>query len=221
MSEQDKNLMEQFMRFVGLLHRYQMHRFRSHGPFGNPHRGQGRVLSILKMQPEISQKELLYLLDMSKQSLGELLNKLERSGYVTRVPSEEDRRAANIRLTPEGAAAAGDIDTEQPDADNLFDCLDDEEQKKFSEYLDRLSAELEKQISDSGMDNTAFGRHMGGHFWGGHRGPVPGAEQFGPGYGGFDPRQRFGHGGPYGNGRHNEHHHGGYPHNGAHSDDEE
>ena len=48
-------------------------------PYGDSRRGQGRVLAILKMQPEISQKELLYLLDMRPQSLGELLSKLEKT----------------------------------------------------------------------------------------------------------------------------------------------
>lgn len=33
------------------------------------HIGQGRVLAILKLKPEISQRDLSYLLDMSKQSL--------------------------------------------------------------------------------------------------------------------------------------------------------
>jgi DNA-binding MarR family transcriptional regulator len=81
-----------FARLEMLMRRSHMHKFRSHGPFGNPHGGQGRVMAILKMQPEIGQKELGYLLDMSKQSLAELLGKLEKSGYITRTQSEQDHR---------------------------------------------------------------------------------------------------------------------------------
>ena len=75
------------MRLEGLLHRHMaVGRQRT---FMNPHRGQGRVLSILKLKPEITQKELTYLLDMSKQALGELLKKLENCGYITRTPSRK------------------------------------------------------------------------------------------------------------------------------------
>jgi DNA-binding MarR family transcriptional regulator len=211
MSEQVKNLLEQFIRLSGLLHRYQMNQYINRRPFGNPYRGQGRVLSILKMQSEISQKELLYLLDMSKQALGELLNKLERSGYITRTISKEDRRAVNIKLTPEGMAVAGDINTEQLDADNLFDCLNDEEQEKFSEYLERLAAELEKKLDDSEMYNTSFGGHMRGHH---------GSRMKTDDYGN-DHHQVFGHGSHRDIDHHNEYHHGRRPHNDSHPDDKE
>ncbi|MCO5382366.1 MAG: ATP-binding cassette domain-containing protein [Methanosarcina barkeri] len=103
-------ILEQFIRLQGLLHRYHTQHFMEFGPLGNSHRGQGRMLSILKLKPEISQKELTYLLDMSKQGLAELLNKLEKKGYIKREPVEEDRRSFNIKLTEEGAAVAGEID---------------------------------------------------------------------------------------------------------------
>lgn len=60
---------------------------------------------MLKLKLEITQKELTYLLDMSKQALGELLSKLEKAGYITRKPSEEDRRMIIITLTEKGKAA--------------------------------------------------------------------------------------------------------------------
>ncbi len=211
MSEQIKNLMEQFTRLSGLLHRYQMNQYLSRRPFGNPYRGQGRVLSILKMQSEISQKELLYLLDMSKQALGELLNKLERSGYITRTISKEDRRAVNIKLTPEGMAVAGDIDTEQSDTDNLFDCLNDEEQGKLSEYLERLAVELEKKFGDSELYHSSFAGHMGGHHGFRMRTDDYGNNQ----------RQVSGHGSHHDVDRHSEYHHSRRPHRGTHSYDTE
>ena len=211
MSEQAKNLMEQFTRLSGLIHRYQMNHYINRRPFGSPYRGQGRVLSILKMQSEISQKELLYLLDMSKQALGELLNKLERSGYITRTISKEDRRAVNIKLTPEGMAVAGDIDSEQSDAGNLFDCLNDEEQEKFSGYLERLVVELEKKFDDNEMYHTSFGGHMGGHHGSRMRTDDDGT----------DYHQVFGHGSHRDIDRHNEYHHGRRSHNDSHPDDKE
>ncbi len=163
MSDENKDLMEQFMKLEGLLHRYLMFNLRNHGPFGNPHRGQGRVLSILKMKPELSQKELGYLLDMRNQSLGELLNKLEKSGYITRTPSEEDRRTTNIRLTPEGEEAASAAD-EAKHEDDIFSSLNEEEQAQLSSYLDKIIAKLEALFTGAEQDMQDFGEHMRGWF---------------------------------------------------------
>lgn len=86
-------------------------------------------------------------MDMRSQSLGELLAKLERSGLITRTPSDADRRVMNIRLTPEGMEAANQ--TAQMQEDVLpFDCLNADEQTSLSEYLDRIIEQLEKKIRD-------------------------------------------------------------------------
>ena len=75
-----------------LMKRRQMFSQAEAGPFADATRGQGRVLAMLKIQPEIATKDLSYLLGIRQQSLNELLNKLEKSGYVERRPSEADKR---------------------------------------------------------------------------------------------------------------------------------
>ena len=142
MSEK-REIVEHLMRLQAILHRYQIHSFMNFGPWGNPQRGQGRVLSILKLKPEISQKELTYLLDMSKQALAELLNKLEKNGFIQREPSSEDRRSVNIKLTEAGTAAAGEMEDMSPELVRLFDCLNDEELSNLNEYLERI---LERRL---------------------------------------------------------------------------
>ena len=178
MNEPDEKLMEQFLRIQSLFHRFQIFHFRNSGPFGNPHRGQGRVLSILKIQPEISQKELGYLLDISKQALTELLIKLENNGYITRTQSEEDRRAMIIKLTPKGAESFDEIDDDHLDINKLFGCLNEEEQKNLSDYLLRIIEELESQLKELGIDI-----HRGSHPHGGW----PGGPRFTPDGGNHDP----------------------------------
>ncbi len=148
MSKKSANLLEEFSHVQKLLSKYQLWYYRKFGPTGDPHRGQGRVLAILKLQPEISQKELSYLLDMRNQSLGELLSKLEKSGAITREPSDEDRRSMNIKLTEEGAKLIKPFGGNQDDASKIFDCLSIEDQAKLHEILDCLSQELEKLLSD-------------------------------------------------------------------------
>ncbi|HKA96427.1 MAG TPA: MarR family winged helix-turn-helix transcriptional regulator [Streptosporangiaceae bacterium] len=52
---------------------------------------------------------------MTKQSMGELVDHLEAAGYVERVPDREDARVKAIRLTPRGrhaTRAIADIGTQ-------------------------------------------------------------------------------------------------------------
>jgi len=126
--------------------------------FMNPHRGQGRILAILKLQPEIGQRELGYLLDMSKQALAELLGKLEKSGYITRTQSEKDRRSYIIKLTDAGRDALPDdsfITDDNREKTAFFDCLNDEEQNNLNGYLGRIITELEKKFDDNDEDDYA------------------------------------------------------------------
>lgn len=199
--ENNASLMEQFFQFIMLLRRYQFHVRGDQEHFGDPHRGQGRVLALLKIKPEITQKELTYLLNMRNQSLGELLTKLERSGLITRAPSEQDRRVMNVKLTEAGAEAADQLEQRQQDENKLFDCLNEDEQAKLSEYLNRLIGQMTKQIGGG-----ASSEQHPGDFWGGHgrhrphgKGPhgfrfqrKPGFPSFGwgPGRAPFD--ERFG-----------------------------
>ncbi len=156
--EGELDLFGQFARVEWLLHRYHQHKRRMHGPMGSPHRGQGRVLALLKMQPEISQKELSYLLDMRPQSMGELLVKLEKSGYIIRKQSDEDRRIVNIELTEEGKK----VTEERPDYGDIFNCLDKKEQETLNNYLVRIINHVEEQFSGEEQDGKEFvgGPHM-------------------------------------------------------------
>jgi DNA-binding MarR family transcriptional regulator len=156
----DKNLMEQLRKLTHALGRHHLHQFHAFGPFANPHHGQGRVLTILKMKEEITQKELGYLLDMRNQSLGELLSKLEKSGYITRTPSDEDKRTTIIKLTETGKAATETADNREDDF-GLFDCLNDEEKAAFHDYLERIIPAFEKHTAEHGMEQSAHEHEQG------------------------------------------------------------
>ncbi|MDR0906341.1 MAG: MarR family transcriptional regulator [Oscillospiraceae bacterium] len=146
MEENKEGLLELFFRAELLMHRLEVIRFREYGPMGSPHRGQGRVLSILKMQPEISQKQLAYLLDMRNQSLGELLVKLEKSGMITRTPSQEDKRAMIIRLTEAGVAASQEADDSRSSSEKVFESLSDTERENLRATLKKLIDWIDKRL---------------------------------------------------------------------------
>ncbi|MCI1643812.1 MAG: MarR family transcriptional regulator [Bifidobacterium crudilactis] len=108
-------------------------------------RGQGRVLLTLTLSSTVSQKDLATILGLSRQALGQLLSKLEGKGYITRQPSQEDKRVAMVRITEKGKQAASQLhESMQHDAD-IFDCLSDEELAQFSGYLNRIIDNIERK----------------------------------------------------------------------------
>jgi len=149
MENNEQELLEKFYQLTWLLRRGMIGHLRDHGPMGAPYQGQGRILSLLKLKPEISQKELAHILNIRSQSLGELLAKLERSGYITRTPSEVDRRGMDICLTESGKAVS-EKDVESANQESFFDCLNKEEQTTLNDYLERLIKSLEEQQAEGG-----------------------------------------------------------------------
>lgn len=135
-------LYSKLTRLQWLLQRQHLQRHAERGPAADPTRGQGRVLAMLKMQPEISTRDLSYLLGIRQQSLNELLGKLEKAGYVARTPSEADKRVVMASLTEKGRAAQSG----GPDLSRIFGCLSETEGAAFSEYLDRIIAALEDEL---------------------------------------------------------------------------
>lgn len=144
MTEPRERIPEQIQQLCAMIHRAAFHDF--HGGSHNPHRGQGRVLAVLKLKPEISQKELTYLLGTSRQSMAELLAKLEKNGLIIREPSAEDPRSKIVKLTDAGAEAADKLDSERDDSADLFDCLSADEQSTLSQLLDKLIQQFEHRF---------------------------------------------------------------------------
>ena len=180
----EPDLLEQLVRLEWLLKRQHLRRHLAHGPMAAPQRGQGRILSLLKLKPEISQKELSDILDIRPQSLGELLAKLEKAGYIERTPSETDRRGMNVRLTEAGRSAA-----EQPDDSgpaDFLDALTEEERANLASYLSKITERLEAD-EPADFAEAMHGRHHGF----GHHGPHDHGR--GPGFGGRGRHAYFGH----------------------------
>jgi DNA-binding MarR family transcriptional regulator len=60
---------------------------------------QGRILFVLWQKEGISIQELAKKTSLGKSTLTSMLDRLEKAGYLTRVPSREDRRKILIKLT--------------------------------------------------------------------------------------------------------------------------
>jgi hypothetical protein len=112
---------------------------------------------------------------MRPQSLGEILSKLEQKGYITRTPSDSDKRVMIIRLTDEGKNAIAD-EEKLPNFDELFSSLSGDEIEALGGYLSRISDDLIERIGIGEDDSPGFGRrphrrfpHAGGDPRHGHK----------------------------------------------------
>ncbi len=199
------DLYEKLSTLQWLMKRHQMFCQAESGPFADTSRGQGRILAMLKIQPEIATKELAYLLGIRQQSLNELLNKLGKNGYVERKPSENDKRVMIVHLTEKGKQL------QQPETDyqSIFNCLLPEELQQLSQYLDRIIEAFQVQTGNDSEENNNIDwmsqarERMGDeHFeqlmcmreraFGHMRPPkdIPGAERFSENYTGPVPDRR-------------------------------
>jgi DNA-binding MarR family transcriptional regulator len=183
-SETDDPRQEAMRRLstVGMLQAHQLRRAKRAGrgaPWLDPSQGQGRVLALLQLKPETTQKELTFLLGMSRQATAELLSKLEKQGLIEREPSSGDKRVAVVRLTEAGQAAEQATERPPHGTPELLDVLDDDEVAQLSGFLGRVLDRAEQDWADEfGERREAF-------------------EEFWRSRGGFDPRMRpgFGRGG--------------------------
>ena len=146
-----QELYEKLSTLQWLLQRYRTKNFQRRGPFMDPTRGQGRVLTLLKNQSDMTTKDLSYILGIRQQSLNDLIKKLEKSGLVERVPSEKDKRVLIVRLTEKGK----NYQTEEQDYSGMFAGFSEEELEQFSEYLSRMITTLSNDYG-SPFDEDAY-----------------------------------------------------------------
>ncbi len=161
-----------------------------HGPRPGPSmfQGQGRVLRLLSLHSPIAQKDLVYLLGIRSQSLGELIAKLEEAGLITRRPDPDDQRTWVVEITEEGRKTVdGHAAALQ---DDPFAVLSEDERSQMASMLDRVIDELEQKFPGMVDRRMQMMRRM----WFGQDGPDLSDFGWGPhGHGG----RRF-RGGPGG-----------------------
>lgn len=75
-----------------------------------------------------------------------LIDRMERIGWVKRVPDPEDRRISRVVLTPAGRSLAGKlIPQHSSDIEELFSSLKEREILQLRDLLDRLIAGVEQR----------------------------------------------------------------------------
>ena len=119
-----------------------------HGPT-DPSRGQGRVLSLLKIRDGLSTRDIAEVCGIRVSSLNETLARMERDGLVERRASEQDKRIQLAYLTDAGRAV-------EPVSEHLPDRVladfSEEELAQLGSYLERIAAKLEEELGEEGRE---------------------------------------------------------------------
>ena len=119
-------------------------------------RGQGRILAALKLKDGIATRELAYVLGIRVPSLNEALSKLENAGYIVREPDPRDRRVQLITLTDLGRALTNQMGEGEPEGDNIFEVLTEQERANLNDYLDRLIVRMHEDLPDLEADRQEW-----------------------------------------------------------------
>lgn len=119
---------------------------------------QGRILFALWSKDDISIQDLAASTSLKKSTLTTMLDALERSGHVIRVPSGKDRRKIHIRLTVKNRELQ-DVYARlsRQMASLCYAGFSREEVDEFEEMLERILANLKSAEKRMGGANPATG----------------------------------------------------------------
>lgn len=105
---------------------------------------QKRVLIILSEIGVITQRELTERLGIKPGSASEVIAKLENAGWITRTPSETDRRTADVALTEKGKQLALEAKKQRNlRHEEMFSCLSENEKSELLFLLEKINADWE------------------------------------------------------------------------------
>ncbi len=98
------------------------------------------ALYYMKTNQSISQRELSKLMAITDSSAGRLIDRLQRDGFVDRIPSQTDRRVTMIRLTEEGDRLITSLLYVGVEFnDDLMNGISEEEKEIFEHILTKMT----------------------------------------------------------------------------------
>jgi len=106
---------------------------------------QGRILFVLWKKDEIPITELARKAQLSKSTLTSMLDRLEKTGYIIRVPLKRDRRIILIKRAQKDKRLENKYIQVSNEMTKLFyDGFTSKEIEDFEKYLRRILANLAK-----------------------------------------------------------------------------
>ncbi|WNC12442.1 MarR family transcriptional regulator [Brevibacillus brevis] len=108
------------------------------------HPGQPPLLMRLTRTDGMVQKELARRMNVKPATLTVMINRMEKSGLVTRRPDPHDQRSSRVYLTDKGRIAAGAVkDALELLEGKCFERFTEEEKTMLWDMLTRIHADLE------------------------------------------------------------------------------
>ncbi len=107
---------------------------------------QGRILYVLWQNEDISISSLSAQTSLANTTLTSMLDRMEESGLIMRLPDPTDRRSKLIALTEKARALQGKYESisEQMN-ERYYEGFTEEEILQFESYLQRVLTNLEKE----------------------------------------------------------------------------
>lgn len=137
----EMRLIDKYLR-IARRHRVVMERrLNSTGVY----RSQHRILMFISDNPNISQKELARMTEVSTATIAVSLKKLEKGGYIKRVVDEKDNRYNQLCITEKGKAVIEESHQIFREVDKaMFEGLSEEEYQTLEKLLDHVYGNLEE-----------------------------------------------------------------------------
>lgn len=106
---------------------------------------QGKILFVISIYKELSINDLCIELSLSKSTLTSMLDRLEDKGYILKRSSEKDKRItliSNTKKADESIHIFNDVITKMNA--KFYDGFEEEDIKRFENYLEKIYFNLEK-----------------------------------------------------------------------------
>ncbi len=133
----------EFMRVLWALDHAMQERSKAMGTHLGVTSPQRLTLRLIDAQPGISSSEVAELLHLDPSTLTGVLQRLERSGMLTRARDADDGRRAKLRTTPRGKAMLGQHQhTVESVVRQALGAEKDKAIRKASAVIERLTAAL-------------------------------------------------------------------------------
>ena len=131
---------------------------RHHSDYKMLFQGQGKILLALLDHDNLSQRDLVDRLDMTPQSMGEFVGKLEKKGFIMRQKSSVDRRVTIVSLTEKGRLETQKRMQVIPE---YLRVLNDEELMQLNNILDKINEQMYQDINDANPTlHNKYHQHM-------------------------------------------------------------
>lgn len=108
---------------------------------------QGHILYVLWQKDNLSLKEISDQTGLAATTLTSMIDRMENSGLVKRIPDKEDRRKTRLRLTQEAKGLQKDYEEVSGQMSRIFySGFSEKEIEQFESYLKRVLSNLKESF---------------------------------------------------------------------------